>query len=129
MSLKKQESIKLLKEDLSKILIKNHIIDRYSRGPLDRGGAENYLRGCGWSHSVKSEEILEDPCITLQPPHIGDDAFHVIARHPRNRGHAAKPPVVRGHSKLHRTLKRDVGVVAGFVHTMYQWWSLLGSPR
>ena len=60
MSLKKQESVKLLKEELSKILIKNHIIDRYSRGPLDRGGAENYLRGCGWSHSVKSEEILED---------------------------------------------------------------------
>ena len=48
MSLKKQESVKLLKEDLSKILIKN------------RGGAENYLRGCGVNWSVSSDKILED---------------------------------------------------------------------
>lgn len=60
MSLKKQESVKLLKEELSKILIKNHIIDRYSISSLDRGGAENFLRGCGWSHTVKSNEILDD---------------------------------------------------------------------
>ena len=60
MSLKKQESVKLLKEDLSKILIKNKIINRYSKSPLDRGGAENYLRGCGVNWSVSSDKILED---------------------------------------------------------------------
>ena len=60
MSLKKQESIRLLKEDLSKILIKNKIINRYSKSPVDRGGAENYLRGCGVNWSVSSDKILED---------------------------------------------------------------------
>ena len=60
MSLKKQESIRLLTEDLSKILIKNNIINRYSKSPVDRGGAENYLRGCGVNWSVSSDKILTD---------------------------------------------------------------------
>ena len=60
MSLKKQESIRLLTEDLSKILIKNNIINRYSKSPVDRGGAENYLRGCGVNWSVSSDKILND---------------------------------------------------------------------
>ena len=50
----------LLKKELSKILIKNNIINRYSKSPLDRGGAENYLRGCGVNWSVSSDKILED---------------------------------------------------------------------
>ena len=60
MSLKKQESIRLLTEDLRKILIKNNIINRYSKSPVDRGGAENYLRGCGVNWSVSSDKILND---------------------------------------------------------------------
>ena len=60
MSLKKQESIRLLTEDLSKILIENNIINRYSKSPVDRGGAENYLRGCGVNWSVSSDKILND---------------------------------------------------------------------
>ena len=52
--------IKLLKEDLSKILIKNNIIGRYSVDPMHRGGAEGFLRGSGHSHLINSDKLLED---------------------------------------------------------------------
>ena len=52
--------IKLLKEDLSKILIKNNIIGRYSVDPMLRGGAEGFLRGSGHSHLINSDKLLED---------------------------------------------------------------------
>jgi hypothetical protein len=51
---------KLLKEELSKILIKNNIINRYSADPTHRGGAEGYLRGTGHSHPIDSDNLLED---------------------------------------------------------------------
>ena len=52
--------IKLLKEELSKILIKNNIIGRYSVDPMHRGGAEGFLRGSGHSHLIDSDKLLED---------------------------------------------------------------------
>jgi hypothetical protein len=51
---------KLLKEELSKILIKNNIIGRYSVDPMHRGGAEGFLRGSGHSHLINSDNLLED---------------------------------------------------------------------
>ena len=51
---------KLLKEELSKILIKNNIIGRYSVDPMHRGGAEGFLRGSGHSHLINSDDLLED---------------------------------------------------------------------
>jgi hypothetical protein len=51
---------KLLKEELSKILIKNNIINRYSIDPMHRGGAEGFLRGSGHSHPIDSDNLLED---------------------------------------------------------------------
>jgi len=51
---------KLLKKELSKILIKNNIINRYSVDPTHRGGAEGYLRGSGHSHPIDSDNLLED---------------------------------------------------------------------
>jgi hypothetical protein len=50
----------LLKKELSKILIKNNIINRYSADPTHRGGAEGYLRGTGHSHPIDSDNLLED---------------------------------------------------------------------
>ena len=50
----------LLKEDLSKILIKNNIIGRYSVDPMHRGGAEGFLRGSGHTHLINSDDLLED---------------------------------------------------------------------
>jgi hypothetical protein len=51
---------KLLKEELSKILIKNNIIGRYSVDPMHRGGAEGFLRGSGHTHLINSDDLLED---------------------------------------------------------------------
>ena len=49
-----------LKEELSKILIKNNIIGRYSVDPMHRGGAEGFLRGSGHTHLINSDDLLED---------------------------------------------------------------------
>jgi len=50
----------ILKKELSEILIKNNIINRYSADPTHRGGAEGYLRGSGHSHPIDSDNLLED---------------------------------------------------------------------
>tara|TARA_B100000809_G_scaffold221979_1_gene230639 strand:- start:1139 stop:1396 length:258 start_codon:yes stop_codon:yes gene_type:complete len=50
----------ILKKELSEILIKNNIINRYSIDPTHRGGAEGYLRGTGHSHPLDSDNLLED---------------------------------------------------------------------
>ena len=50
----------ILKEELSKILIKNNIIGKYSVDPMLRGGAEGFLRGSGHSHLINSDKLLED---------------------------------------------------------------------
>ena len=50
----------LLKKELSKILIKNNVIGRYSADPMLRGGAEGFLRGSGHSHLINSDKLLED---------------------------------------------------------------------
>ena len=52
--------IDLLNKELSDILIKNNIINRYSIDPTHRGGAEGYLRGCGHAQPIDSDKLLED---------------------------------------------------------------------
>lgn len=57
-------------------------------------------------------------------PNPGGHVSYLLRREARLRWHIAEMPVVCSHSILYRQVKREIGMVAGTIDVIHQWWAL-----
>ena len=70
---------------------------------------------------------LLDACLPLEPSHISNDLVGLCGAYPFDLRHVAELPVMGTHTILNRSVKRNIGVMVGFVNLMHQRRALDGS--